>query len=417
MFKKRAAIALAGLMALSSLAVAPMSAMADEDPVNLYFMFNGPEYTDAYHDLIDHYTEEHPNVNIELEILQNDYQTVLRSRLNSGDVPDLFLSSAYSDNTLYADYIYDLENEDFIKNFSEKTLTSVTEDGHVTGMPFLVQSHGFIYNKELFKQAGIEELPTTLDGLREVCEKLTAAGIQPFSSGFGEWWILPQTVYPAMSDAYDGDYDKLFEDVKNGDLKFGDLPQVDFALDLLDLIKEYSGDKPMESTNDLQCSDFATGKVAMIHNGSWDEASIRAIKEDIDIGYVYMPRMDDNAVLAVESNLTFRVAKDGENRDTVLDFLNYMCTSDYGRSWIPTVIGDISPLQGAEAPDTQLAAETAVAQDAQTICPWWIFKGPEGIEEPFGTAFQDYVAGNADRDETKATLSQLFVDAYEAQAE
>ena len=67
----------------------------------------------------------------------------------------------------------------------------------------------------------------------------------------------------------------------------------------------------------------------MIHNGSWDEASIRAIAPDIDMGYVYMPRMDEKAVLAVESNLTFRVAKDSENLDTVLDFLNYMCTSDY----------------------------------------------------------------------------------------
>ena len=59
----------------------------------------------------------------------------------------------------------------------------------------------------------------------------------------------------------------------------------------------------------------------MIHNGSWDEASIRAIAPDIDMGYVYMPRMDEKAVLAVESNLTFRVAKDSENLDTVLDFL------------------------------------------------------------------------------------------------
>jgi raffinose/stachyose/melibiose transport system substrate-binding protein len=414
MHKKQIALLMAGLMTVSSLTMGSVTVMADDDPVELYFMFNGPEYTDAYHDLIDHYTEEHPNVSIELEVLQNDYQTVLRSRLNSGEVPDLFLSSAYSDNTLYADYIYNLDDEEFMKNFSETTLTSVTEDGHITGMPFLVQSHGFIYNKALFEQAGITELPTTLDELRTVCEKLTDAGIQPFSSGFGEWWILPQTVYPSMSDAYDGDYDKLFEDVKKGDLKFGELPQVDFALDLLDLIKEYSGDKPMESTNDLQCSDFATGKVAMIHNGSWDEASIRAIAPDIDMGYVYMPRMDEKAVLAVESNLTFRVAKDSENLDTVLDFLNYMCTSDYGRSWVPSVIGDISPLTGADAPDTQLAAETAAAQDNSVTCPWWIFKGPEGVEEPFGTAFQNYVAGNADRDETKEVLTQLFVDAYDA---
>ena len=42
--------------------------------------------------------------------------------LNSGEVPDLFLSSAYSDNTLYADYIYNLDDEEFMKNFSETTL-------------------------------------------------------------------------------------------------------------------------------------------------------------------------------------------------------------------------------------------------------------------------------------------------------
>ena len=88
MHKKQIALLMAGLMTVSSLTMGSVTVMADDDPVELYFMFNGPEYTDAYHDLIDHYTEEHPNVSIELEVLQNDYQTVLRSRLNSGEVPD-----------------------------------------------------------------------------------------------------------------------------------------------------------------------------------------------------------------------------------------------------------------------------------------------------------------------------------------
>ena len=89
-------------------------------------------------------------------------------------------------------------------------------------MPFLLQSHGFIYNKALFEQAGITELPTTLDELRTVCEKLTDAGIQPFSSGFGEWWILPQTVYPSMLQEYrcriyKGIQDILFEKLEQQD--------------------------------------------------------------------------------------------------------------------------------------------------------------------------------------------------------
>lgn len=251
----------------------PAASSENSEPVTLKFMLNSPELTDQYKAMAAEYKKEKPNVTIDMTIIQNDYQTVLKSKLNSGDVPDLFMSSAYNDNRVYSDYEYDLTNESFMKGIDPAFLKSVTLDGKVTGYPFLVQSHSFIYNKKLFKDAGITKLPTTLDEYRDACEKLTAKGIQPFSSGFGEWWVLPQMTYPSMSDAYDGDYDKLFSEVKSGTLKFGDLPQVDFALDLIDLVKKYSGSKPMESTADMQVSDFANGKVAMIHQGSWEEDS------------------------------------------------------------------------------------------------------------------------------------------------
>lgn len=384
------------------------------EKVTLSFMLNSPELTDAYKQCFAEY-EKQTGVVINADILQNDYQTVLKTRLNSGDVPDVFLTSAYNDNKVYGDFAYNLDNEPFMKNVQSAILSSVTLDGHITGYPFLVQSHSFIYNKAVFEKAGITKLPETLDEYREVCKTLVAAGIQPFGTGFGEWWVLPQTTYPSMSDAYNGDFEKLFKDVESGAVKFGDLPQVDFALDLLDLIREYGGNKPMESVLDVQISDFATGKVAMIHQGSWSEESIRAVNKDIDIGYLKAPRLDGKGVIAVESNLTFRVYKDGKNRDAALAFLNWLSTSDYGKKWLPDVIKQISPLNGASAPDTQLAKETAAAQEAKITCPWWIFKGPDGIEQPFGTAMQNYAAGTATREETKAALTRLFADAYEAQ--
>ena len=106
MHKKQIALLMAGLMTVSSLTMGSVTVMADDDPVELYFMFNGPEYTDAYHDLIDHYTEEHPNVSIELEVLQNDYQTVLRSRLNSGEVPDRCFFPVHTATILYMQIIF-----------------------------------------------------------------------------------------------------------------------------------------------------------------------------------------------------------------------------------------------------------------------------------------------------------------------
>ena len=388
---------------------------ASDKPVTLKFMMNSPELTDYYNDMFAAYKEVRPNVTIEAQILQNDYQTVLKTKLNSNDIPDLFMSSAYNDNKVYKDYEYMLNNEDFIKHIEPSILTSVTLDGDITGYPFLVQSHAFIYNIDLFEKAGITKLPETLDELKDACDKLKAIGVQPFSSGFGEWWVLPQTTYPSMSDAYNGDYEKLFADVKSGALKFGDLPQVEFAMDLIDLIKANSGNKPMESTFDMQCSDFASGKVAMIHQGSWAEDSVMQISPDIRIGFLPQPRMDGKAVLAVESNLTFRIYKDSPHLDEVLRWLDWLTTSDYGKAWIPEKIKQISPQVGAATPDTQLAKETGKYIANGNICPWWIFVGPDGIEQPFGVAFQNYAAGTATREQTREALTKVFTDAYAAE--
>ena len=217
-----------------------------------------------------------------------------------------------------------------------------------------------------------------------------------------------------MSDANGGDYVGLFKSIENGSQKFGDLPQVDYALDFIDLIKVNSGNKPMESTFDVQVSDLASGKAAMIHQGTWAEDSIKKINPEINIGFINTPRSDGKAVLAVESNLTFRVYKDSKNLKEVLDWLRWITTSDYGKSWIPEKIKQISPQVGAKMPDTMLAKETGTAIADKATSPWWIFIGPDGIEQPLGVAFQNYAAG-AGRQETKDALTKIFVDAYNAQ--
>jgi raffinose/stachyose/melibiose transport system substrate-binding protein len=400
----------------ASTAASEAASSESASPVTLKLMLNSPELSEQYKAMAAEYKKVKPEITLDMTIVQNDYQTVLKSKLNSGEVPDLFMSSAYNDNRVYSDYSYDLTNEDFMKNMDPSFLKGVTLDGKVTGYPFLVQSHSFIYNKKIFKDAGITELPTTLDGYKQVCEKLTAKGIQPFSSGFAEWWVLPQMTYPSMSDANNGDYTSLFADIKSGKTKFGDLPQVDFTLDLIDLVKKYSGKKPMESTADIQCSDFANGKVAMIHQGSWEEDSIRKINKDVEMGYLEAPRKDGKSTIAVDSNLTMRVSKDSKNLKEVLALLNWLTTSDYGKNWIPGVIKQMSPQKGSASPDTQLAKETATAISNSKTSQWWIFSGPDGIEQPFGTAFQNYAAGTANRQQTKDALTKVFVDAYNAES-
>ena len=181
MYKKLSILLVVLMLALSftgcSKPIQETAQPTAEEPVTLNFMLNSPELTDQYNDMVEAYKKAKPNVTINLQILQNDYQTVLKTKLNSGDAPDLFMSSAYNDNKVFKDYAYNLDNEDFMKDIDPAMLVSTTLDGHLTGYPFLVQSHSFIYNKDLFNKAGITTLPATFDEYKQASEKLKAIGV------------------------------------------------------------------------------------------------------------------------------------------------------------------------------------------------------------------------------------------------
>lgn len=118
-------------------------------PVTLDVMFYSPELSEQYDDMVSAYFEE-TGVKLEITVLQTDYRSVLTSRINTGDIPDVFMSSAYADNSTYKDYVYDLTDESFIAQLEPSALQGVTVNGRILGYPFLVQSHSFIYNKQVF---------------------------------------------------------------------------------------------------------------------------------------------------------------------------------------------------------------------------------------------------------------------------
>ena len=62
----------------------------------LQLLFYSPELQDQYTDMVEAYKAE-TGVNLEITVLQTDFRAVLTSKINSGDIPDIFMSSAYAD--------------------------------------------------------------------------------------------------------------------------------------------------------------------------------------------------------------------------------------------------------------------------------------------------------------------------------
>ncbi len=385
----------------------------NKKPVTLKLFFFSPELTEQYNDMANAYHQETGNT-LDINVQQADYVTLLSAKLNSGDIPDVFMSSAYADNITYKDYVYDLTDEDFMKELEPSTLDGVTLDGRITGYPFLVQSFSYIYNKKVFADAGITELPKTIKQYEEVCQKLQAKGIQPFATGFKEWWVLPQTAWQVLApikDSYGGDYAKFVDQLNSGKVKFKDIKEMNTVFDMLDLIKKYGGPKPMESDFNDQCSALATGKVAMIHQGNWAEDTIRKTNPEIDLGYLLGPVGEDagKANLAFFSSQTIRIAKESEKLQESLAWLRWITTSDYGKKWIPEKIKQLSPVKGAPAADAQLAGETLslISQNAPNF-PLFYMMFPTGTEQGLGIILQGYCAGDKTRQQTLEELDAAY---------
>lgn len=59
---------------------------------------------------------------------------------------------------------------------------SYYDDGKLYEIPYQMKANGYMYNKALFEQAGITEVPSTWDEFLEACQKLKDAGITPLTT-------------------------------------------------------------------------------------------------------------------------------------------------------------------------------------------------------------------------------------------
>lgn len=147
---------------------------------------------DEYAEMAKKFEEEHPGVKIEVQHAANDSNTLLQSRINSGDIPDVFDVESGTSAQKYYEYAYDWsDDKEVLDKFKETALeTGKDADGKIMSLPWTYENMGLIYNKDLFEKAGITELPATMDELEAACEKLDAEGITAFALPAKETWVL-----------------------------------------------------------------------------------------------------------------------------------------------------------------------------------------------------------------------------------
>lgn len=380
----------------------------EPDPVKIKIFQFKVEIAEQLAKLIDEYEAEHPHVTIELDTVGGgaDYGAALRAKFNSNDKPDIFNNGGFTDLDLWIEHLEDLSDQPWVQNTVEVAKEPMTKDGKLYGQPLNLEGYGFIYNKDLFAQAGIDTLPTTIVELEEAAIKLQEAGITPFVNGYGEWWVLGNH-FVNIPFAQQADPNTFIEGLNSGSANIADNEQFSQWVDLFDLTLKYGGRNPLQTDYNTQVTDFATGQAAMTQQGNWTQVAISAANPDINIGFLPMPINNDSGAmdkLPVGVPNNWVVHKNSEVKEEAKAFLNWLVSSETGQRYITEefkFIPAFNNIQADEAVLGQLAADIISYSQANKTLSWnWFkFPGGEATSNEFGNVMQAYVAGQFNKEE------------------
>ena len=82
----------------------------------------------------------------------------------------------------------DLYEPEIRARMHPSALDLVSYGGRQFGVPYTYYQVGFYYRRDVLNAAGIVEAPRTFGELVAACDRLKAAGIEPFAIGTRDLW-------------------------------------------------------------------------------------------------------------------------------------------------------------------------------------------------------------------------------------
>lgn len=366
------------------------------------------EIAEQLTNMIAEYEELHPGVKIEVETVGGgaDYGAALKAKFNSDDKPDIFNNGGFTDLDLWVEHLEDLSDQPWVKNLVDVAKEPMTKDGKLYGQALNLEGYGFIYNKDLFAQAGITDPPKTLEELEAAAIKLEAEGITPFVNGYGEWWVLGNH-FINIPFAQQADSEAFIEGLNNGSETIVGNEVFKQWVDLFDLTLKYGNKNPLQTDYNTQVTEFATGNAAMTQQGNWTQVGISETNPDINIGFLPMP-INNNAEkmdkLPVGVPNNWVIYNKSEVKEEAKAFLNWMVSSEEGQRYITEEFKFIPAFKNIEADEEvlgQLAGDIIrYSQEGKTLSwNWFKFPGGEASSNKFGDIMQGYVGDQLNKEQ------------------
>lgn len=179
---------------------ASMSAASAQTVVKWLHLETVPENLRLWEDIAADYEAQHPDVDIQLQFLENEaFKAKLPTLLQSDAAPDFFYSwgggvlrqQAETGALMDLTEAINADGGAWAKSYKPAALDGLTYDGKTWAVPYRMGTIAFFYNKALFEKAGLQaDTIKTWEDFLGAVKTLKDAGITPIAGGGGDKWPL-----------------------------------------------------------------------------------------------------------------------------------------------------------------------------------------------------------------------------------
>lgn len=277
------------------------------------------------------YEEESGN-KIEWQISPDDqYENVLGSKLAVGEGADIFYTRSGTTINKYQPekYMMDLSEQEWVSRYVDWAKEGTSYDGKTMQFQtWSVDGWGILYNKAMFEEAGITEVPDSYESFKAACDKILAIGKTPiYDPGATQWhlgvWLGELTTQIESDNA------GFYAGLNDNSQVFAGQEGLAKALDQLAEMEEagYFGDDFMSNTWEDAVAKMASQDYAMCVTYTTFPAEVEAVNPELtqDSWGMFPIPLNDNKVFGTSAGGIGRcVNKDTEVSDAVYDYFEFL---------------------------------------------------------------------------------------------
>ena len=324
-------------------------------------------------DYIAEFNAIYPNISVTVEGV-SDYDSDMAARISSGNWGDICCVPSATSSADYPNYLEPLGKYDELSEIYDFVDQCISER-IVYGIPTSGNVQGIVYNKRVWKEAGIAEIPTTPDEFIKDLETIkNKTDAIPLYTNYAAIWPLG-TWDTYIYSCATGNMDYKFNIMPYKSNPFSKQPDNSGPYEVFNILyqaasKKLIEDNPSATSWELSKAALNRGEISAMVLGSWAVSQVQAADNfPDDIGYMPFPISVNGSQYSIATGdyaygINSKISEDEKTAAKI--FIKYLVEKSsyaYDQGSIPILKGSEYPIILKDFEDTTLLKDNPPAKN------------------------------------------------------